>query len=60
MDNLRYIITGYYCILEEQLFPEFQFGVTHAPKLWRENLNFYIKYETQTLPFEIRKKYFYI
>ena len=28
IDNLRYIITGYYCILEEHLFPEFQFGVT--------------------------------
>ena len=30
IDNLRYIITGYYCILEEQLFPEFQFGVTNT------------------------------
>ena len=37
IDNLRYIMTGYYCILEEQLFPEFQLGVTHPHELWREN-----------------------
>ena len=56
IDNLRYIITGYYCILEDQLFPEFQFGVTHPHELWRGKF----EYETHTLPFEIRKKYLYI
>ena len=37
IDNLRYIITGYYCILWEQFFPEILFGVTHTHmNFWRQ------------------------
>ena len=62
IDNLRYIMTGYYCILEEQLFPEFQFGVTHTHmncgrKVWNmKHLPYLLRYGKNIFIFEIRSK----
>ena len=54
IDILRYIITGYYC--RGAIIPGISVWChTHPHELWQENL----KHETPTLPFEIRKKYFY-